>query len=422
MNKHKTKIVVVGGGFGGVYTTRHLLKWYQKTEADITLISSSADFLFTPLLHEVAAGQLTPQSITESISKTFKGAGVTVVEDTVTSMDASKKTVKTSKQSFSYDYLVLATGAETNYFNIPGVKENTYALKNIEDAVNLREHIEKAVSKAVSTKKSEHLVTAVVGAGATGLELASELLYYMKDLLKKHDTDKIFTEKDIQMTVITTTPDVLSLFPEDMRAIAMAELVKNNITVLTNTVVSKIDPHVITFQDGKTLKAQNIVWVAGVTPTIGNIEGAKESLAMAKNRRMEVNAHLQITNHANIFALGDSAGESPMLAQVAAQQAKIVAWNIYALDRNLHLSEFSFHQKGLLVSIGKWFAIGNFGTKKYNVTLRGKVMWVLWKLIYLFNFHSWTKRGQIVKEWGLEIYKDLKERIINLYTHVRSKK
>ena len=142
----------------------------------------------------------------------------------------------------------------------------------------------------------------------------------------------------------------------------------------------------ITFKDGRTLKAHTIVWVAGVTA--------------GPQGRTEINSFMQTISNPEVFALGDVAGKYPMLAQVAVQQAKTVAYNIYALKNKIPLKEFVFKQKGLLISIGQWYAIGSFG----SFVFRGKIMWMVWRIAYLSNFISWRKKFEIASEWTTNLF------------------
>ena len=357
---NKTKIVIVGGGFGGVYTAKNLQKYFDCDSAEITLINPSNYFLFTPLLHEVATGNLSPESIVEPIREVFRDSCINFVEDTVTEVKSETKEVVTNHATFSYDYLVISAGAETNYFGTPGAKENTITLKNMNDAVALRNYIISICEKAVKENNKNLLSVAIVGAGATGVELATELVEYMQHTIFSYYKASGFVKEDIKITLVTATPDVISMFPQKMRDIALAELNKRGIQVMANAMVTKVDPHSITFKDGQTLNAETLIWVAGVTPSLSNIKGVE----VGPKKRIEVNASLQSLKNPEIFALGDAGGAFPMLAQVAVRQARVVAQNIHLLARkgetNPPLVPFSFEQKILLISLGQWSAAGHF--------------------------------------------------------------
>ena len=398
----KIKIIILGGGFGGVYTAKRLSKLF-KNNAEITLINKNNYFIFTPLLHEVATGSLNHKSITESLPEIFRNTDVNFIEDTVSEIDKENKLIKLSNNSLNnnslnYDYLVISTGAETNYFGINGAKENTYALKNIDDALNLKMRIISAFEQAESTKNKDLLSFAVVGAGATGIELATELYEYTHHILHSYYKNSIFTADDIKISIITTTAEIIPQFPTKMRSIALEALRKMGIEVKFNTIVKEVQPNILTFNNGETLKANTIVWVAGVKSSLSNIKGIEAD----PKGRLEINEYLQSTKNTEIFGLGDASGNYPMLAQIAVEQANTVARNIYLITNNksTELIKYSTKIKGLLLSLGHWSAIGNFG----KITLHGAFMWWLWRTIYLFNFNSWKKRFEIMIEWTINIF------------------
>ena len=382
----KIKIVIVGGGFGGVYTAKNICEYFNEKEIEVTIINKSNYFLFTPLLHEVATGGLTPDSITEPIHEIFRGTPVNIVEDTMLEVNYENKSVKTILNTYNYDYLVLSTGAETNYFGTPGAKENTFALKTLSDAISLRNHIIETCEKSIQTNNKELLTTAIVGAGPTGVELAAELQEYMQHTICTYYKNSNFKKEDIKVKLITATPDVISQFPIKMREVAIKELNKKGIEVLVNKIVTKVEPNTLTFKDESVLKAHTIVWVAGVTA--------------GKDGRIEILPSLQTNTHPEVFAIGDTAGKHPMLAQVAVQQAETVAFNITALIDKTPLQNFVFKQKGLLISLGQWYAIGNF----FGFTVRGRLMWLIWRAVYLFNFLSLRKKLEILVEWTINLF------------------
>jgi NADH dehydrogenase len=391
----KIKIVIIGGGFGGIYTAKNLSKLFGEN-AEITLINKSNYFVFTPLLHEVATGSLTPESVSESIREIFRGSQVIFIEDTVNEIDRANKIVRIRNKSLNYDYLVISSGAETNYFGISGAQENSFGLKNLNDAIKLRNHITSTLDKAHTQKNKDLLSFAIIGAGATGVELATELIEYTDNILNLYYKGSIFRKEDIKISIITNMPDIMNQFPAKMRAIAFSQLKKKGIEVILNTIVTKVESNLITFGDSKTLKANTIIWVAGVKPSLSEIKG----IEIGPNNRLEINEYLQLIKNPEIFALGDSAGTYPMLAQIAVQQAKIVANNIYALTNKKELKKFTTETKGLLISLGQWSATGQFG----KITLSGPIMWWIWRTIYLFNFNSWKKRFEIAVEWTINLF------------------
>lgn len=398
---NKTKIIIIGAGFGGVYTAKNLAKLFGNT-AEITIINKNSNFIFTPLLHEVATGSLTPQSVVESLDEIFRGTSVNFIEDKVLEIDRNNKIIKTVKNnSYTYDYLIISVGAETNYFSVAGAKENSFALKDLNDAVLLKKHIVLTVEKAIKTNDRSLLTFSIIGAGATGVELAGELIEYLKDILTLYYKSSSLTIKDLKVQLITNTQDIISQFPIKMREIAAKFLIDKGIEIISNSTVTKMDANTITIKvnssnEERTIETNTKIWVAGVKPSIYAISGIEIGL----KGRMDINEFLQSKFSTSIFGLGDSSGEYPMLAQIAVQQSKIVAYNIYSLSKRREMKKFDTKIKGLLISLGKWSAIGNFK----NITLHGPVMWWIWRTVYLFNYNSWKKRFKIMIEWTLNLF------------------
>lgn len=406
----KPHIVIVGAGFGGLYTAKHLIPFVKKNEIDITIINKTNYFLFTPLLHEVATGGLHPTSVSESLREIFKKTGVTIYQDTVLSIDTSKKIVLAENSEIPYDYVVLATGAETNYYNIPGAKENSLGLKNLKEAMDIRQSIIDSFEKATLTKDEDErkklLSFAVVGGGATGVETVAEIAEFANEIKNRYyKGQKKYRVKDISISLINTGPEILKPFHPKIQKAARKRLEKMNVTLLLNKTVSSLSPGVIHFSDESALSANTIVWATGVTPSVPKCIEHEVKLT---GGRLEVDEFLRMVNMPNIFVLGDSAcvvnpnGNPPpaMLAQVAVAEAKIVAKNIMATIKNKKLKKFVYRSKGSLISLGQWFATGEI----FSFVISGKIAWGIWRTVYLSKFLSREKRTHIALEWILDIF------------------
>lgn len=397
----KIHVVIVGGGFGGIYVAKHLKYLAQEGILDITIINRTNYFLFTPLLHEVATGGLSPTSVVEPIREIFRNCPVEFVQDEVTTIDSTKKEVGTKTHIFAYDYLVISSGADTNYYGIDGAERNTFSLKNLGDALALRRHIIMSCEKGALTNDEEEkkklLSCIVVGAGATGVELAAEIIEFMKETLCSYYHGCNMDKSHMSVHLVAASPDLLSQFPEKLREIAKKELEHDGVNVMTNMKVTKVEQGKIVFADGSSIEGNTIVWVAGVRPSYVEIPGIEKD---EKSKRIKVDEYLRAMGAGGIFAIGDSSGTFPMLAQVAVQQGKNVATNIINSIDGTVMEPFKFKQKGLLVSLGQWYATGEI----FGLTLKGPFMWWLWRTIYLFNFHSWRKRIKIASEWTVNLF------------------
>ena len=413
-------IVIVGAGFGGVYTAKHLVRELGD-RADITIISRNNYFLFTPLLHEVATGSLSYQSVVEPVVEIFRGTHLHFCQGEVHQIDFDAKTVISDNCSFVYDFIVISSGAETNMYGIPGVDEHTFMLKNLHDAVTLRKRVIESIKKASHTddqaERKRLLSFVVVGGGPTGVELCAELAEFVFQVAKSYYASALSTH-EISITLIASSPDIVPQFSPKVRQRALAILAGKGIEILLGTAVSKVSAEGVDIKDNskdgtaqaRFVPAGTVVWVAGVAASLPPIVGEAH---MHKSGRLMVNGYMQAEGHAEAFALGDGAilpmkeGEMPVpqLAQAAIQEAKTVANNISAMIESKEgerpvLTTFTYHSKGMLISLGLWQAAGDI----FGLHPSGSLMWFVWRTTYLFKFNSWRKRFSIVVEWTINLF------------------
>ena len=414
----KPHIIIIGAGFGGVYTAKYLARKLGD-EVEITLISRDNYFLFTPLLHEVATGSLSHQSIIEPVVEIFRRKNIHFIQGEVRHIDFDKKSIETDTRSFTYDYLVISSGAETNTYGIKGVAEHTIKLKTLSDALALRKRIIESIKKASHTDdqvERKHLLSfIIVGGGPTGVELAAELDEFVFQVAKSYYATAL-SAHEISITLIASSADLLPQFSPQVRSKALSVLSKKGIEVLLNTSVSEVRVDGVSTKGGLSTKddqsepnfiqAGTIVWVAGVEGSFPDMNGEAH---MHKSGRLMVNEYLEVEGHTEVFALGDAAilpikeGEMPVpqLAQSAVQEAKIVAQNISTLIMNSpDLTSFIYRPKGMLVSLGSWQAAGDI----FGFHPSGPLMWFIWRTVYLFKFTPWRKRLSIVVEWTINLF------------------
>ncbi len=405
MNK-KPHIVILGGGFGGIYTFLHLRHFLSPKEADITIINKTNHFLFTPLLHEVATGGLSHHQIVESIREiTYKkGANVHVAE--VKNIDTKNNSVLTSIGPISYDFLVIATGATTEFYKIPGAEEYAFALKTLRDAIGIRNKIIDAFEKAVDVKdvsERKRLLTFVlVGGGATGVELAAEVTEFFQDAFKKFLCGKISPD-DVSIYLIAGEQNLLHVFKPGMQKRTRKILERIGVRVMTSSRVTALENGAVVLADGTKISSDLVIWVAGIRP---NTPASDVSLTKENSRgRIVVDKTMKVLEQTNVYALGDVAtfaGEFlPTHAQVAVQEAPVVAKNILADIKNRRRrATFVYHPVGDLVSLGRWQALGFI----FNILWTGPLAWFIWRTVYLFKFASWPKRIKIAVDWTVDIF------------------
>ncbi len=451
----KPHVVILGAGFGGVYVAKRLKRLVKRGEIELTIVNRTNYFLFTPLLHEVAAGSLSPASVAEPVREIFKGCNVKFCQGSIESIDVANRCVNIrgvqssganvtngfggGKHSIQYDYLVIATGAETNYYNIPGAEQFSMPLKTLSDAVKIRSRVIDSFEGAALCDNPEEklcrLSFAVVGGGPTGVELAAELKEFVRELVARYYGAAGCLSQEPQISLIEIGTELLSRFPLPLRQAATARLRENGVNLHLGNKVAAVTPKGITLSNNTTIPASTVIWTVGVKPAIPTFEGFVPELVAG---RLAVDEYFRVGGDERVFALGDvaayvnssaaAAGENspprgacdeteellsprgrgvinkqspvPMLAQAAVQEAKIVAHNILASIQQRKLRSFNFHPKGTLVSVGEWFAVGEI----LSTPIVGRFAWWLWRTVYLFNFASWKKRLRIASEWTLNLF------------------
>ena len=402
----KPHIVILGAGFGGMYVAKALAPYVKRGKIDVTIVNRTNYFLFTPLLHEVATGGLTASSVAEPLREIFKNTGIDMCQGEVEGIHTEDRRVTVSGATLHYDYLVIATGAGTNYYNIPGAEKFTYPLKTIADAERIRavviESFEKAAYDLDPEVRLRQLSFAVVGGGATGVEVAAELAEFIEGIVERYyqHTNRCKPEEPA-ISLVNATKELLELFPPSLREAASERLKSKGVSIHNNSIVTSVTQNGLVMANNTTIPANTIIWAAGVKPMVPHFENI--SPILAKGGRLEVDPFFRLTDQDRVFALGDVAGANPpvpMLAQAAVSEARVIAANVVASVRGKKLKAFSFKTKGSMVSVGQWFAIGEI----YSLHIAGRFTWWLWRTVYLFKFASWKKRVRIVIDWTLDIF------------------
>jgi NADH dehydrogenase len=407
MIKHKKRIVILGGGFGGLYTYKGLYKYFDKNEIDITIVNRTNYFLFTPLLHEVATGSLSDQQVVESIRQIIYKTNDHLHIAELVSIDCDNQIVKTTIGELPYDVLVIALGATTNFFNAPGAEKYCMVLKDLGDAIKIKNLLIDTFEKASEIKNEKDrrhaLSFAVVGGGPTGVELISEMAELCLDTFDRYYHDLIDPE-DISLYLINRDVNVLSPFHEDLRKKALSSLRESGVKVMLNTGVKEVQKDKIIFTNDSVLPINHVIWTAGVKP---NTPKFIHPIALDNWGRIVVNSSLQMPDHPNVFAIGDIASLAgpdgkplPMLAQVAVKQGLLTGHNIKKLIHSKKLLSFSYKSKGTLASVGQWKAVADI----YGMRFSGPFAWFLWRTVYLFKFFSHSKKIKIIVDWTMNIF------------------
>lgn len=385
-------VVIIGGGFGGVYTYKYLCKnLSDDSDIKITVIDINNYFVFTPLLHEVASGNQSPHNIVEPLRGLLNNSRDSFVMDTVLDIIPEKKEIICEGGSNTYDVAVIATGSTTVTKNIPGSDQHAFTLKTIQDAITLKNHcitcLEKSTQMPEGDQKKALLSCVIIGGGPTGVELACELQEFICGTYGKmlnKDCSNLF-----KITLIQKNDQLVPGFPEYFRKKALELCLQKGIDVKLGTKTTEISDGAVHLDDGSNISTQTVILTGGVRPNnIGNLS-------------IETNEFLQVKNQPDIFALGDVAqNEYPNTAQVATRQAEHVAKNIIRMYNKKSLKEFEYNHSGDLLSLGMFQALGKVGP----IRLSGPFAWFMWRTVYFTKLLTWNKRVKVGVDWFINLF------------------
>ncbi len=413
----KTQIVVVGGGAGGLELVTKLGAYFGRQDFDVILVDRNSTHIWKPLLHEVAAGSLDANLDEVGYRGHAFRWGYRYFDGALEAIDRAAKQVVVApildddgsevigRHRIRYDYLVLAVGSVSNDFGTPGVGEHCLSLDSRADADRFRRRLLnqclRVSRQMVADPASDAFArVAIVGGGATGVELAAEL-YSAATALGFYGLE-VFDEKRLQVTLIEAGPRILPALPDGLAAAATAELEALGVRVLTATQVTAATADAIVTQAGETIAADIKVWAAGVKGAafLADIGG----LETTRNNQLIVGPTLQTTRDQAIFAIGDCAffvppGETrpvPPRAQSAHQMADVVFRNIRALIDGKALKSFVYKDKGSLVSLARYTTVGSLMGNLVGgrMAIEGRLARLVYTSLYqmhLIAIHGWWK-------------------------------
>jgi NADH dehydrogenase len=400
------KIVIVGNGFGGIYTLKNLHKFFHNDKrVELILVGEKNYFLFTPLLHEVATGGINPANIIEPIRKVLGCCLNKFYLGKAEIINLKEKNVLVDGINISYDYLVIAPGSETNFFSTPGTDKYVFTLKSIEDAIKIKNHCITQMERASHTEnraeRKKMLNFVVVGGGPTGVELVAELEELVKETFSHYYAKEVVD--DVSIVLVQRGAELAPQFGPIARAKSLETLKKKGIEVMLNTAVKEVGSSYVIANENTKIFTETVVWVAGIKPAEMKFE---EPVSMSPDGRIVVNEYLQLENQKEIFAIGDIAmfkqddAPVPALAQVAEKESATVARNIYNLINNKNPEKFVFKNSGNLMSLGQWKAVGQIA----NFTFTGHVAWFIWRTVYLSKLISFRKKIRVAVDWTMNLF------------------
>lgn len=405
-----TKILILGGGFGGLYTALELEKIFGKDpEVEITLVNRENFFLFTPMLHEVAASDLDITAIVNPIRKMLRRTKFFNGE--VISVDLAGKQVEVTHgietdhgHWIAYDHLVLAMGSVTNFYGIPGLAERALTMKSLADAVALRtrliEHLEEADFECCPALRQPLLTFVVAGGGFAGVETIAAINDFLHAALPCYAH---LREEMLRVVLVEFTPAILPELGQELGDYARKKLAQRGIEFNLNTKVMGMSARGVELSSGETIPSRTLIWTAGTAPS-----PLLDSLSCAKDRgRIVVNEFLEVPAYPGVWALGDCASipdkttgqPYPPTAQHALRQGKILGQNIASAIQGGVKTPFEFKIIGQLAAIGRRTGVA----KIFGFKFSGFIAWWLWRTIYLSKLPRLEKKLRVTLDWTLDL-------------------
>jgi NADH dehydrogenase len=403
-------VVIVGGGFGGLRAAQAL----KSARVDVTLIDRRNYHLFQPLLYQVATGSLSPGEIAAPLRSVFsRQKNTRVLLGEVVDLDAvSKRVMLADGASIEYDSLIVAAGSQTFYYGHDAWREWAPGMKSIEEATNIRHKIlyafEVAERLSDPVQRRAWLTFVIVGAGATGVELAGAIGEIARQTLK-NDFRSIRPE-EAQIIVVDGAPRVLAAFPEDLSEKAINSLGKLGVEVKTGVMVKDVDQQGVTIETHngtQRLNARTVLWAGGVTVSpLGRTVAKRTNAETDRGGGIKVNPDLSIPNHPDIYVIGDLAlvegpnGKPlPGVAQVAMQQGTYAAKAIVRkLAGETEIKPFTYFDKGDMAVIGRWSAVANI----FGAHISGFFAWIIWAFIHLMYLVQFQSRILVFIQWAIQ--------------------
>jgi NADH dehydrogenase len=401
------RIVVLGGGFGGVTTTRHLERYLRsRRDVEITLVSRENFFVLTPLLFESCSGKLELRHCAQPIRGALRRARF--IEASVEDVDVQNQIVRAvasdgGRYDLRYDHVVAALGASTNNDLIPG-SSNAFTFKTMADALVLRNHLieqfERADATSESTTRRGCLTTVVIGGGLVGIELLGELTAFVEDVLRFYPRIR---RGEIRFLLFEAGARVLPEIDEALARVAARVLQKRGAEIRASTPVRSIEADRVRVGN-ETIDAGTIILAAGIVPSVV----ARAIPVLHDERgRIAVAETMRSRSHANVWALGDCAAipgpdgrPYPALAQHTVREARHLARNIQAVIEERLPTPFVFRPLGTMASLGHTRAVALV----FGVRLRGFLAWWLRRTYYLFQMPRWDRRLRVVLDWTVALF------------------
>jgi NADH dehydrogenase len=388
---NRPKIVILGGGFGGLAAARALYK-----TADVTVVDRHNYQTFLPLLYQVSTAGLAADHVAYPIRGALRKTSVKFRMASPISIDHRNKEVKLdSSEILKFDHLIVALGSVTADFGIPGVKEFSLGMKSVSEALTIRAEIMRRFEDLCRFEDETKFYVTVIGGGPTGVEMAGAIAELIRGPLK---SDQAAVAKNIKVTLVEAGPRLLPPFAASLSERTKKDLEKLGVKVLLNSAVKELQHRKVLLKDGSTLQSEITIWAAGVKGS----DSMKQLNLPVEANRVAVEPTMQVKNYPYIWALGDIAGAKgkdgtplPMVAPVAIQQGKFIAKQIKRIAEGKALEVFKYLDKGSMATIGRNKAVVQVRWFK----LAGPLAWLVWLWLHLFYLLGGRNKIGTMADW-----------------------
>jgi NADH dehydrogenase len=433
----RIRIVILGGGYGGVHAAKKLYKQYKRRDdVEITLIDKNPYHTLMTELHEIAGSRTEPEAVQVSFHKIFGGKKVNVVIDEITGIDLEEKKLTSETTNYGYDYLVIGAGGAPEFFDIPGVQENSFTLWSLEDAIRIRTHVEDCFREAAKEpnpeKRRQLLNFTIAGAGFTGIELAGELLERRDVLCPKYHID----EREVRVLIVEAKDSILPIFPSKPREKAARHIRKMGAEIMLNAMITGAEEGKVIIGD-QVIQTDTFIWTAGIhggefttrveltkgqmargecsVATVEGIHGMKgcafdedERYVVGQRGRVLVNDYMQSVDRPDVYLCGDilwyveEEHVLPQVVETALQTGETVARNIIADIEKKEKETFKSNYHGFMVSVGSRYGVAHvMGTSLSGFMALG--IKHLINLHYLFGLAGVNAVWEYIREEFLTI-------------------
>ena len=400
-----TKILIIGGGFGGLSVARGLARALRGTEdVGVALVDHMNYTTFWPMVPSVIPSNAEVRHVAHSLRRILKPLGVEFFQDEVVGVDFEARRVKTAERDYPYNYLVLAPGSRTTYFGTPGAEENAMEVKGLRDALRVRNHVIDCFEEAehLDGQAPDDLLTfVVVGGGPTGVEAAADMHDLMFDVLEDDYPNVKFDR--VRVVLVNAGDQILKGLDSSLVNAARRRLAAQRIEVINDAKVEEVRPDAVVISSGRTMPTRTTVWAAGIEPPplVGNLDVQKDHRG-----RILIDQYLRVKGRPGVYAVGDCTSIQydgppvPALAQAAEQEGKRAAANLVAENKNQAPVAFRYRSVGQLVDLGEGSALVDI----LGVKLGGLLGAFIWKGVYLYELGYDLNRAHVLADWTIDLF------------------